>query len=272
MNLESQVGNRRYDVAIENAVSIAIPLCFNELQPVNYGVPFAQSEPCITGNFIGDVRQGGSCNFEKYTLIPHCNGTHTECYGHLTEQRTSVHDLITVVLVPCTLISILPSESSKVIESYDPQTENNDLIISRFLLEEKLKDSTSDFFNSLVIRTMPNSIEKKTRNYDNIQAPYFSNEAMHFLNELGVIHLLVDFPSVDRAYDEGKLSNHRIWWGLNPGQKSEPTHKFKTKSITEMTYIPNNIPDGNYLLNIQIAPFYADAAPSNPVLIPVKKK
>jgi hypothetical protein len=39
-----------------------------------------------------------------------------------------------------------------------------------------------------------------------------------------------------------------------------------------MTYIPNNIPDGNYLLNIQIAPFYADAAPSNPVLIPVKKK
>ena len=196
MNLETQIANCRYDVTIENAVSIAIPLYFNELQPVNYGVAFAQSEPCITGNFIGDVRQGGSCNFEKYTLIPHCNGTHTECYGHLTEQRTSVHDLITVVLVPCTLISILPSESSKVIESYNPQPEKNDLIISRSLLEEKLKDSTSGFFNSLVIRTMPNSIEKKTRNYDSIQAPYFSNEAMHFLNELGVMHLLVDFPSV----------------------------------------------------------------------------
>ncbi len=31
-------------------------------------------------------RSGASCNCDSITLIPHCNGTHTECVGHLTRE------------------------------------------------------------------------------------------------------------------------------------------------------------------------------------------
>ena len=42
------------------------------------------------GQFIGDTRMGGPCNFETYSITPHCNGTHTECVGHITNERVSI--------------------------------------------------------------------------------------------------------------------------------------------------------------------------------------
>ena len=36
--------------------------------------------------------------------------------------------------------------------------------------------------------------------------------------------------------------------------------------MTELIYVPEEIPDGRYLLNLQIADFTSDAAPSRPVL------
>ena len=35
---------------------------------------------------------------------------------------------------------------------------------------------------------------------------------MNYIVELGVKHLLVDFPSVDRLLDEGRLTCHNIFW------------------------------------------------------------
>ena len=80
---------------------------------------------------------------------------------------------------------------------------------------------------------------------------------------------LVDLPSVDRIFDEGKLINHRILWNVAEGsfETSEATRRNNT--ITEMIYVPNSVGDGNYLLNLQIAPFAADASPSRPVLFKI---
>ena len=33
-----------------------------------------------------------------------------------------------------------------------------------------------------------------------------------------------------------------------------------------MVFIPDEVEDGDYLLNLQIAPFFADVAPSRPIL------
>ncbi|MBK9767712.1 MAG: hypothetical protein IPP63_12210 [Chloracidobacterium sp.] len=38
-------------------------------------------------------------------------------------------------------------------------------------------------------------------------------------------------------------------------------------TITELIYVPNEVSDGVYLLNLQIAPFATDAAPSRPMLL-----
>jgi hypothetical protein len=42
-------------------------------------------------------------------------------------------------------------------------------------------------------------------------------------------------------------------------------------TITEMIYVPDNVADGSYLLNLQIA-FENDASPSKPVLYSVFNK
>ena len=46
------------------------------------------------GSFVGDTRAGGSCNCEILTLAPHCNGTHTECVGHVTDDRVAVSERV----------------------------------------------------------------------------------------------------------------------------------------------------------------------------------
>ena len=72
-------------------------------------------------------------------------------------------------------------------------------------------------------------------------------------------HLLIDLPSVDREKDEGKLTAHHIFWDY-------PNNTQLQKTITELIYVPNDVLDGTYLLNLQIASFENDATPSKPVL------
>ena len=41
-------------------------------------------------------------------------------------------------------------------------------------------------------------------------------------------------------------------------------------TITELIYVPDDIPDGLYLLNLQIASFEIDVSPSKPVLYQIE--
>jgi hypothetical protein len=93
---------------------------------------------------------------------------------------------------------------------------------------------------------------------------------MRFIVESTVKHLLVDLPSIDRLYDKGKLSNHRIFWQVEP-DKFEVNETTRINStITELIYVPNEVEDGEYLLNLQIAPLESDAAPSRPIIFKMK--
>ena len=94
---------------------------------------------------------------------------------------------------------------------------------------------------------------------------------MQFIVECGFDHLLVDLPSIDRLHDEGRLSNHRIFWEVEQGkfETNEYTRNYST--ITELIYVPNTIQDGSYLLNLQIAPFASDASPSRPILFRIEQ-
>ncbi len=117
------------------------------------------------------------------------------------------------------------------------------------------------------MRTLPNDDSKLTAEYgDENIPPYFTTDAMHYIVECGFRHLLVDMPSIDRIYDEGKLLNHRIFWNVEPGSFAVNENTRINNTITEMIYVPNDVADGEYLLNLQIAPFESDCAPSRPVL------
>src|ERR1041384_7169391 len=103
MTISIQIAGRAFEVDDEEPIDISIPLRFNGPQPNAYGVAVASGDACESGDLVGDTRRGGSCNFEQYTLIPHCNGTHTECVGHITNERISVRDCLRDVFIPAVL-------------------------------------------------------------------------------------------------------------------------------------------------------------------------
>lgn len=270
MKLILNINDTVFSVGSE-PLDISIPLQFDGPQPNTYDVPVATAKAFEGGGFVGDVRQGGSCNFEEYRLIPHCNGTHTECVGHITTERIRVHEELQDRLIPATLITVMPDLASKSQDSYSPEFEIHDRVISSRMIKDAVKSIPVEFYQALIIRTLPNSEEKKKRKYTEHPPAFFSLEAMEAIRSLGVKHLLTDLPSVDRALDEGKLSAHHIFWDMEQGSHEISPGHGQGRTITEMIYVPDSIRDGVYLLNLQIAPFMSDAAPSRPVLFALER-
>jgi kynurenine formamidase len=259
--MKIQIGDKEFSVNADSAIDISIPLRFNGPQPNAYGVERAVSKPVEAGGLVGDTRQGGSVNFEQYTFIPHCNGTHTECVGHITNERISVRDCLKDVFIPAALVSVEPERSA----------DSDELVITSKSLSEPGSIATGFFDAALIVRTLPNDSTKLTREYDEENIPpYFTTDAMQFIVERGFKHLLVDLPSIDRIYDDGKLVNHRLFWNVEPGSFEVSSDTRRNNTITELIYAPNEIPDGEYLLNLQIAPFDTDCSPSRPVILPAK--
>ena len=254
-----------FEVNFSKGNDISIPINFNGEQPNTYGVDIATSKPYQDGQFIGDTRKGGPCNFETYSFTPHCNGTHTECIGHITNERVSVLTSLDQEMIPATLVSVTPRNTT---ENYTPDLNKEDLVITKEDLELQLKDINPAFLQGLIIRTLPNSDNKKSRDYMKVSPAFFSIDAMEYIVSLGVVHLLVDTPSVDRLLDDGHLSAHNIFWETN-GKEFNPTTQNKT--ITEMIFAPSSLEDGTYLLNLQIPAFFSDAAPSRPIIYKINE-
>jgi kynurenine formamidase len=128
-------------------------------------------------------------------------------------------------------------------------------------LEQLLPLKKYKNIEALIIRTLPNSTEKKSKNYSATNPPYMDVECLELIDQLDVTHLLIDLPSVDKELDGGALAFHHGFWGVPKKQRFDRT-------ITEFIYVPDMTVDGEYFLNLQVAPFENDAAPSRPVLYP----
>lgn len=208
-----------------------------------YGIPASQIETYVDGGFIGDVKRGGSCNVNTIMFNPHGNGSHTECVGHISQEERNVNSVLQQHFFLAYLTSV-DSEGS--VQSQD--------------LQINAVEKTG--IEALIIRTLPNSMDKKDRNWMGSDPTFLSKEAMMAINNLGIQHLLVDLPSVDKE-DDGQLQAHHLFWGYPEKNDSE-------KTITELIFIPDEVPDGVYLLNLQVAPFVNDAAPCKPIIYPLR--
>lgn len=248
---------------------ISIPLDFRGAQPCAYGAPPARAEVLRAGAMVGDTREGGSCNVESYTFMPHCNGTHTECIGHIVDERLSVHTLLHDTLLPATLVSVAPVSPREHDETTGLDIQPGDTHITAAMLRAALEQAEPGFLDALVIRTLPNGADKVTRDWSVVPAPFFTHEAMEFIAASGVSHLLVDIPSLDRADDGGRLAAHRIFWNMPAARHTLQPGAAAARTVTEFIHVPDEIADGAYLLNLQCAPFATDAAPSRPVLFTV---
>jgi arylformamidase len=272
MQMSIVLADKRYRVKIESPVSLAIPLDFNGPQPSFFGAPPATTAPLKVEGFVGDTRKGSSCNVAELRLVPHCNGTHTESVGHLVPEAPPIAELLLRTLFPARLITVTPSAADETPEGYRPAKQTADRLITRDALDEALHEEiASAQSKALLVRTLPNDESKKHRCYgDPCWPPFFSIEAIDYLMERGIEHLLVDVPSLDKMYDEGRLTIHHRFWNV-PEQHQALTPETQIfKTVTEMIFVPDHIQDGLYLLDLQIPAFLSDAAPCRPIIYPLE--
>jgi kynurenine formamidase len=265
LNARLQLDGREVRVDLSRPFDLSLEIDFEGAQVRHFGAPRASSHPYSVPGFSGSVARGASCNCGSITLIPHCNGTHTECAGHLTPEPLHAHRVVPRGLLPAVLISVKPEAADQTGESSDPAPQAGDSVVTRAALQMAWPELP---FNprALVIRTLPNEPEKRTRDYTDITPPYLTREAAQYLVERGIEHLVVDLPSIDRGHDEGRLTAHRLFFGLSPGEAALARATRSQCTVTELAYVPEDGADGPYLLQLQVPAINGDAVPSRPLL------
>ncbi|WP_347070220.1 cyclase family protein [Flavobacterium sp. WV_118_3] len=247
--------NQDFEVNLAQPIDISIPITNTDQNPIAWYIEKPVIEPVRFGDWIGKVSEGkSSTNFNNIFFNPHGHGTHTECLGHITRDFYSINQSLQQFFFTAELVSI------------QPEQQGDDWVITKAQIATALGDKKPE---AIVIRTLPNAAEKKSRNYSNTNPPYLDEAAATFICETGIEHLLIDLPSVDKEHDEGKLLAHKAFWNVTDvGNLNSDART--TATITEMIFVKDTISDGSYLLNIQIASFENDASPSKPILYTIQ--
>ncbi len=261
-----EIAGQRWKADLRRGTSLAIPLTFAGPQPSCFGAPPAERVPWEVSGFVGSTNSGGSCNVDSVQLIPHCNGTHTESVGHILHEPVPVHHVAPRRLLFAQLLSLSPERLDACGETYSDFALSTDLVLSARLLQETLWPG----IEALLIRSLPNPTSKLVRDWSQSgPAPYLSLDAVDTIVARGIEHLLLDLPSLDRGEDGGLLAAHHRFWNVVPGAREATSAARRQATVSELLFIPDSIVDGLYLLDLQVAPWLTDAAPSNPLVFPL---
>ena len=233
-----QHNSKKHKIDLSKPLDISIPLRFTK----NNVVAWYQKTP--TFKTIRSVAKKNSTNFNSINFSPHAHGTHTECVGHITKEFISINQSLKQFFFMAEVITVVPEKFEK------------DFVISKKQLQYAIGNKKRQ---AIIIRTLPNIDEKLSKDYSNTNPPYLLEEALIYLREKNVQHLLFDMPSIDKEKNDGKLLAHKAFWNFDGEIRYNAT-------ITEFVFVPNHIEDGTYFLNMQIAPFENNATPSKPVL------
>lgn len=253
--------DNKYQIDLSKPIDISIPLTNTDENPIAWYIEKPAIEPVVFGDWIGKVSEGkSSTNFNNIFFNPHGHGTHTECLGHITNDFYSINQSLKQFFFLAKLITIEPV---KIGDDYVITKEH--ISTSLNVTTEGASTSLNVTSEALIIRTLPNQKDKKSKKYSNTNPPYLSEEAAIFIRESEIQHLLIDLPSVDKEHDEGKLLAHKAFWNVKDTHNLNSDARLNA-TITEMIYVPDEIEDGNYILNLQIASFENDASPSKPIL------
>ena len=242
-----QYNSRKLQIDLSEPLDISMPLVSSKNNVNAWYVDEPKIEPVKDGEWTAAVSEGASVNFNNIQFNPHAHGTHTECVGHITEKVYSINKHLKTFFFLAEVITVAPENFMK------------DKVISKKQLQFVLGNKKRD---AVVIRTIPNTRDKFSRQYSNTNWPYLKTDAVKFLVDKGIKHLLIDLPSIDREKDGGELLGHNAFWNTEGKLRLDAT-------ITEFIYVSNKIEDGEYFLNLQIAPFENDASPSKPILYKV---
>lgn len=241
--------NKSYRLDLSSGTDLSLSFGRNGDNPNAFHINAAKCEPIVVGDFVGSVSQGSGANCDVITFCAHGNGTHTECCGHITRDQQSINHHLPPVFCLAQLITV----------NYTTLPNGDEVVTAENLAGIELLDTPA-----LIIRTLPNDVTKRNRQWSGNNPLYYSHELLEMLVQKNYEHLLIDVPSVDREEDGGKMLAHKVWWGYDKTLRTEAT-------ITEMIYAEDSVKDGLYMLNLQVAPVESDAAPSRPVIFKLQE-
>jgi kynurenine formamidase len=261
MKIKIEHNNKLYQINSRDGISISIPMNFNDdNNPKFYDETNPKKEFYTYNDIEYNVNNNAGCNVPLVKFNVHCSGTHTETASHVFSDADSIGNLLDLNFLPAVLISLNPE--SNLDDKYHSTITLDDRIISKEMLKESLASET-EFIDCIIIRTLPNSEDKKNKNYNNSSHPFLSNDAVYFLKDKGVKHIIIDTPSIDKSDDGGQLKNHKIFF-------LDDDKTINKNTVTELAYIPDTCIDGRYFVCIGFPNFQLDAAPSNPVIYRVQ--
>ena len=269
MIAELNIGGQKIRAALDRGVSLAIAVEFANPGPRHFGVGAPVSTPYASGKFSGSVATGASANCSTITLTPHCQMTHTESVAHLTREAGDAWRVVPRGLLPAVVVSVIPEPARESNESTDPQPWGTDVLITRRRLRaawpmERMVDPVA-----AIIRTLPNETSKRSRDYSDTVPPYLTREAVEWLVEKRIEHLVLDVPSLDRTHDEGRLVGHRVFFGLPAGSTARGDASRSRATVTELAFIPDEVFDGPCVLSLAVPAIGGDAVPSQPIVYPL---
>ncbi|OUR94606.1 metal-dependent hydrolase [Flavobacteriales bacterium 34_180_T64] len=239
-----EINSKKVKIDLSKPLDISIPLKASKTNVNAWYLDQPRIEPVQLDSWKASVKEGAAVNFNDIYFNPHAHGTHTECVGHITEKFHSINKNLKQFFFFAEVVTVAPEKLG------------DDFVISQKQLQFALGNKKRD---AIIIRTIPNTNEKLSKQYSNTNPTYLLEAAAEYLKKKGVKHLLIDLPSVDKEKDDGNLLAHNAFWNTKGKLRLDAT-------ITEFIFVPNAIEDGSYFLNIQIAPFENDASPSKPVL------
>jgi kynurenine formamidase len=266
---ELSYGGQKVRAALDRGVSLAIAVEFGAPGPRHFGVGAAVSKPFAIGNFSGSVATGASANCSTLTLTPHCQTTHTESVAHLTREPGDAWRVVPRGLLPAVVVSVVPEPARESNETTDPEPFATDTLISRRRLRAAWPMGRMVEPQAVIIRTLPNDVGKRTRDYTDLVPPYLTRQAVEWLVEKRIEHLVLDVPSLDRTHDEGHLVGHRLFFGLPPGSSARGDAARSRATITELAFVPDEVPDGPCILALAAPAIGGDAVPSQPIVYPL---
>lgn len=257
-----------HDVDLANARDLSLPIRFDQSAGRAFSLPAATTKAVEGGSFVGDVRRGGSCNCESHWITPHGDGTHTEGPGHIlsTRRPVVVDDAVCVAVV----VKVVPVLLGDSIDDVAGNHRHDDRVVDKGCLEDAVARVVVDDgvdVTALIVAT-DDGKKRRTQTHSTTNPPYLTPEAAQWARERGFKHLLVDLPSLDREDDGGLLSAHHAFFDVPPGAADADVDD---RSVTELIAVDDDIAEGVYALFLQVASFAADAAPSRPVIAPLRR-
>ena len=243
---------RNFRAELTEPLDITLALRPDDLNVNCYYAAEPSAQIIRAEGFTGSVAEGGSVNYQTLTITPHGNGTHTECYGHISAdpEATLLHCMQRFSFMGA-LVTLSPAKLP-----------DGDLCITAESLKKALQ-ALPFRPEALVVRSLPNSPAKATAQYSGSNPVYFEGTCGKIIADAGIEQLVLDTPSFDREQDGGRLEAHKGFWNY-------PDNPRRHACITELVYIPDSIPDGLYLVSIDPLRLNMDASPSRVLLYNLK--